>query len=146
MNKNPSATPSEPPSESGRFNVVLEKIDRGISFITLLATFLVFFVWVFFALQGVIGPRSRWWLVAGPIALIGLLVIGQMLLEGAGQILEVPWVKTAVRLVAILRNALASVALIGLAQTISQATSAGGNQQAAQAVQFLWRLVSGDPG
>lgn len=144
--KETDRTDSRRRSKQGPVNVILKTIDDGFSLLTLLATFVVLFVWAFFAIQSVIGSSSQWWLIFGPIAVIAFLVLWQILLEAHEEFFAIPWVQATARVIAILRNALACVALIGLAQAITHATRVGGENEATQALQLFWRLISGDWG
>ncbi len=121
----------------------MASIDRGLSELTIFATFVVVYLWAFTLAHAVLGSKHWGWLIVGP-ALVGpLLGLGVALFEARQEFLSLQWVKTALRIIASLRNVLSAGALLGLARYLNGLTEQAEPTTVAQVLHGLVRVITG---
>ena len=117
-------------------------IGRATSSITLFATFVAVYFWLFAAATALLGTRSWWWLVVGPLLGVPVLAVGFTVWELRGELSKIGAVQVALGVVAVLRDVTALVTLCGVIRLVRDATQ----DQAASWPDvggFLWRIVAG---
>jgi hypothetical protein len=122
---------------------IVAGIDRGISELTVFATFVVIYLWVFTLAHAVLGSQHWGWLIVGPVLVGPLLGVGIALFEARQEFLSLPWVKTALRIIASIRNILSAGALLGLARYLNGLTEQAEPTTVAQVLHGLVRVVTG---
>lgn len=122
---------------------LIASIEHAVSELTVFATFVVIYLWFFALAHAFLGSRHWGWFIVGPVLVIPLLVLGSVLLEVQQEFLELPWIKTLLRLVALVRNVLAVGALLGLARFLSGLTDQEEPTTAAQVLQGLLLVLTG---
>lgn len=87
-----------------------------------------------------IGSKSWIWLIIGAPLVVALLTLHSILLEAWRELAEIRWIRLFIRLISLLRNAIALLAMFRLAQAINQAIA---TQSGLSPWQALWRIVLG---
>lgn len=131
------------PTEMAGAHRMVAWIDRGISELTVFATFVVVYLWLFTLAHAVLGSKHWGWLIVGPLLAGPLLGVGVALFEARQEFLSLPWVRTGLRIIASIRNILSAGALLGLARYLNGLTEQAEPTTVAQVVHGLVRIVTG---
>ena len=122
---------------------IVDGVDRVSSELTVFATFIVIYLWVFSLAHAMLGRQHWGWLFVGPALVVPLLVLGSVLLHARKEFFSLLWVKTGLCLVASIRNLLSAGALLGLARYLNDLTEQAEPTTAAQVIDGLVRVVTG---
>ena len=122
---------------------VVAGIDRGFSELTVFATFVVIYLWIFTLAHAFLGSKHWGWLIVGPILVGPLLGVGFALFEARREFLALLWVQTGLRIIASIRNILSAGALLGLARYLNDLTDQAEPTTAGQVLHALVRVVTG---
>jgi|RhiMethySRZTD1v2_1073278.scaffolds.fasta_scaffold01092_20 hypothetical protein len=120
--------------------VVIGGASRGVEIVTLFFTFVAVMTWVFLCAQTLIGRQSIWWLVVGPALIIAFEVIREVGWEARHELARQPIVRVLGALVGLLRDVLALLAIVYLAQAIRRAIAESGGLTPWEA---LWQILTG---
>ena len=118
-------------------------IDHGISELTVFATFVVIYLWLFTLAHALLGSQHWGWLIVGPVLAGPLLGVGVAVFEARQEFFSLPWVQTALRIIASIRNILSAGALLGLARYLNDLAEQAEPTTAAQVLHGLVRVVTG---
>jgi hypothetical protein len=136
-----AVTPVKPVQQlCGRVLVVVGGASKVVEVATLFFTFVAVMTWVFLSAQTLIGRQSIWWLVVGPALIIVFEIIRELGWEARHELAKRPIVRVLGALVGLLRDTLALMAIVYLAQAIRQAIAESGEFTPWDA---LWQILKG---
>lgn len=126
-------------SSDGLHGIIL-KVERAFSGLTVAATFMCVYAWLFVLATALLGRKHWGWLIVGPLLVVPVLAIGFTLFDARREFLSLPWVRSALRIIATVRNLIAAGVLLGLARYLWALTDEE-DITAAQVMEGAWRLI-----